>query len=84
MLVLLVLAACNNACQQICVEMANYAESDECGLNVTDEQVAECQKAQADLPEGRNEQCMEVADPDYIREWWTCDELAENFKDGSK
>ena len=83
MLVLLVLAGCNNACQQICVELANYAQ-DDCGLTVTQDQITECQESQADLPEGRNEQCLEVADPEYIREWWTCDDLAQNFQDGAK
>jgi hypothetical protein len=83
MFVLLLLAACNNACQQICDELAAYAE-DDCGLTVSQDQVSECKKSQADLEAGQNEACMEVADPEYIREWWTCDELAENFQDGAK
>lgn len=82
MLVLLLLA-CNNQCQQICQELADYAQSD-CGMTVSDTEVADCESSLQDLPDGRDAACAEVNDPEKIREWWTCDDLAENFQNGAK
>ncbi len=80
--VLLSLLACGNPCQQLCTQLADYAE--ECGLSVTNEDIRACEESQSGPLEKEDAQlCRDLTDPDDIREWWTCDDLAENFTDGS-
>lgn len=81
-MLLLLILACENPCQQICTEMAAYAQ-DECGFTVDDQEVADCKDSLAELPDGRAEACEEVNDQETIAEWWTCEELAENFQNGA-
>lgn len=70
---------CGNPCQQICNEMADYANS--CGLDVGPEDVTECvdRFAKSELEEGSTQACAENNSRAQIREWWTCEDLAENF-----
>lgn len=75
--VLLSLVACGNPCQQICTEMAAYAE--ECGLTVTDDDVKACFDAQKGPLEKEEAALCREESADDIREWWTCDDVAENF-----
>lgn len=74
------LAACNNPCQALCVEMAQYAR--ECGFDVPSSDVQTCVEANANptLEEGDAQLCFEASDPVQLREWWTCDDLAENYE----
>ncbi len=74
------LAACNNPCQALCVEMAQYAR--ECGYDVPSTDVQACQQANAGptLADGQALSCIEASDPDQLREWWTCEDLAENYE----
>lgn len=82
MFLLVTLFACTNACQNLCNEMADYAQTD-CGLTVSDDELKQCLEDQSSVDGDQNQQCASVSDPDYIRQWWTCDQLAENFQDGA-
>lgn len=81
--VLALLGACNNPCQSMCVEMANYAK--ECGYETSADEIAACRDAngQETLTEERAQQCITASDPDQLREWWTCEELLENYENGA-
>lgn len=74
------LGACNNPCQAVCVEMARYA--DECGLAVSKDSILLCKESQAEATEAELESCAGWSDPNSLREWWTCEDLAENYADG--
>lgn len=74
----LALAGCNNACQQICVDVAVYAEQ-ECGQTVPEEELAACREAYADPDDATLDQCAASQDADALREWWDCDDLSENW-----
>lgn len=84
LLALLPLAGCGNPCQDLCSQLADYAA--ECGLTVSPDEVAQCRSdyATPNLDEGEAQTCADANNPDYIREWWTCDDLAENFGNGSQ
>lgn len=75
---LLLLAGCGNACQQMCVDLAVYAEND-CGLTIPDGEVDACKEANAEADDARLDQCAETRDPEAMREWWDCEDLAENW-----
>lgn len=62
--------------------MGKYAE--ECGLTVSNDDIQACQDAYADADDTEKDQCAEWSDPDALREWWTCENLAENFQNGAK
>lgn len=74
------LSACNNACQELCVEIAQYAR--ECGYASSADDMQACRDSFAapTLAEGEQLECFEVSDPQQIREWWTCEELLENYQ----
>ena len=74
------LVGCGNPCQDVCVEMARYA--DECGLTVTRDDILLCKEAEADVSDADADACKDYRDPDSLREWWTCDDLAENYQNG--
>ena len=76
------LAGCSNPCQQLCVEIATYAQQD-CGFEVTSDQIEECQDDNSALTEARYRACVDQKDPQTLREWWTCEDLAENFQDAA-
>ncbi|MDP2314587.1 MAG: hypothetical protein Q8P41_16915 [Pseudomonadota bacterium] len=80
---MLLLAACNNPCQALCVEMAEYAR--ECGYDATAEDVQSCNDEYAgpNLAEGDAEACIEASDPQQLREWWTCEQLLDNYQSGA-
>lgn len=82
MLAVLFLLACQNTCQQMCTTMADYAI--ECKLNATEEDVQACQDSYAAATPELQQTCAEAGDPDQLREWWSCDELAENFGKSAK
>ena len=74
------LAACGNPCQDVCVEMARSA--DECGLTVSRDDILTCKEQEADVTDDEASACRDYRDPDALREWWTCDDLAENYQNG--
>ncbi len=79
---LLSLFACGNACQEICGQMKAYA--DECGFEASAEDVEVCRETLEERPDDVTlETCREASSPAAIREWWTCEDLAENFLGGA-
>jgi len=80
LLAIVVLTGCGNPCQDICVEMSRYA--DDCGLTVDRDALLTCRDAQAEPTEDELGACQEWSDPDTIREWWSCEDLAENYENG--
>lgn len=76
---LFALAGCRNACQQLCVDVAMYAE--ECGHTVNQDEVDTCidSKRTSTIGQEKIQQCAATRDPEKLREWWSCDDLAENW-----
>lgn len=85
LLLLAVLPGCGNPCQQLCDELADMAAKD-CGFTVSPDEVATCREtfAGSNLAEGEAQTCADINDPEYVREWWTCDDLAENFSNAAQ
>jgi hypothetical protein len=76
----LLAAGCRNACQQLCAEMADYAE--ECKLPIGDADLDACLDRQAaPSPEDRDT-CAEFGDPEVLRTQWDCEELARYWGAG--
>lgn len=74
------LGGCSNPCQQICLNMADYAS--ECGLEVTSDDLKTCQDGFADASDEDIAQCRDWNDPEQLREWWTCEDVEDNFQGG--
>lgn len=74
------LVACN-PCVSVCSDMADYAE--ECGLTVTSEEMATCKERAATVAETSRDACADV-DAESLRDAWTCDDVAENFTNGTR
>ena len=74
------LAACNNPCQSMCSQLSAYAR--ECGFDPTQDDMEQCLAdfATPNLAEGDAEACIEASSPQQLREWWTCEELGENYQ----
>jgi hypothetical protein len=68
-------SACNNACQEICGRMANYAE--DCNLPVSDSEVDACIEEQAEATDEELKTCRQNGSAGDIRASWTCEQLAE-------
>jgi hypothetical protein len=69
------LAGCDNACQQVCDQMAAYAE--DCGISVSDDEVEACKDAQAGSASRDDRSvCRDVNSRRVIEEEWTCDDLS--------
>ncbi len=77
---LLSLAGCSNPCQQICNELAAYAT--ECDLDVDTTGVDQCIDDYASAGDAELAQCAEWGDGEQLREWWTCDDLADRYQQG--
>lgn len=73
------LSACNNPCQALCYDMAQYAR--ECGYTSTANDLQSCRDSlvSESLAEGQQAECQEISDPETLREWWTCEELLDNY-----
>jgi hypothetical protein len=74
------LSACDNPCQALCADIAQYAR--ECGYTSTSEDMQSCRDdfATSTLAEGEQLECLEVSDPQQLREWWTCEQLLDNYQ----
>ncbi len=81
MLVLLALFGCQNPCQTLCQTMADRAY--ECGLSVSQDELESCVLANEQPTPEWSAQCLEADDPQRLEEWWTCDEIAENYTNGA-
>lgn len=82
MLVLVALFGCQNPCQDLCQTMA--ARASECGLSISQDELESCVSSNQDVTPEWAAQCLEANDPTRLEEWWTCDEVAENFTNGVK
>ncbi len=79
LLLALPLGGCRNSCQQLCVDIADYA-LESCNLQFTDEEMDTCLSdfARSELERSDLESCEEAAP--YLEEEWSCDDLREYFK----
>lgn len=79
LLALPLLVGCKNSCQQLCVDIAEYALN-ECGLQFTDEEMDTCIADHAGSETEREDQqaCAEAAP--HLEEEWDCETLKEYFK----
>jgi hypothetical protein len=73
----LLLSGCRNDCQQLCLEMAEYAES-ECNKTFPDAQLKSCQEKYADASDQKLEACASYG-PRLKDEWEGCDQINEYF-----
>ncbi len=76
---LMLLTGCANDCQQVCNEMADWAES-ECNREFTSEEVSSCISAYKN-GEGSDAQLADCAEyKDRIDEEWTCEDIETYFE----
>lgn len=69
---------CSNPCADICAPMAEYAR--DCGMSVSAGDVKTCRDAHSgEVSTEQADVCREFSDPQKMREWWTCDDIAENM-----
>jgi len=71
---------CNNACQEICGRMANYAE--DCNLPVNDAEIDACLEEQAEATDEELKTCRQTGSAGDIRNTLTCEDLAEYWAGG--
>lgn len=76
----LVLVACSNPCEELCLRMADYAES--CGYSVPESEIDACVEAQASVSKDDAQTCRDNGTAEQIRDEWACDELAPYFQEG--
>ncbi len=71
------LTACTNACQDICKELAAYAEDCDPSAVVSDEQMATCKAdfSRGETDKATRQHCAEFAD--NVQDEWTCDEALQ-------
>jgi len=76
---LTLLSGCANECQQVCNEMADWADS-ECSKEFSKDQINECYtKYSGDqVSDAQLADCAEYKD--RIDEEWTCDDIADYFE----
>lgn len=79
---LLALAGCHNACQDLCKTMADYAT--ECGHPVTDADLDACYARQSNPEHDDAKACRDFGDPASVRNQWSCDEIALYFGGGAE
>ena len=74
---LILLPACSNPCQELCSELADYAE--ECGISVSGDQISQCEDDHSNdlLRPGEAETCDEYFGD--VRDEWTCDDISNYF-----
>jgi hypothetical protein len=74
-------AGCRNACQEICVRMADYAE--ECELPVSDGEIDAClERHSANVEKEDLAACQDFGDGEVIRAQWSCEELGRYWSSG--
>ena len=74
-------AGCSNACESLCVRMADYAE--ECGYLVLESELTECMDAQGEAPEEDLEACKDFNDPVTFRREWSCEDMEVYWDQGN-
>jgi hypothetical protein len=66
-------AGCENSCQNLCVQMADY--SADCGRVVSDSELQTCINEQSSAASDELQACRDFGLPDVVRRQWTCDDL---------
>ena len=72
--IILMLIGCN-PCQQLCSDMAKYAE--ECGIDVSSSEIDTCVEAQSDVSSEQKKSCSQ-ARPELETEW-SCEDVERYF-----
>lgn len=70
------LTGCQNECQQICLDMADYAESD-CEQTFKEGQIDTCLENYSEASDKQLATCATYGDT--ISEEWTCSEIEQYF-----
>ena len=75
-----VLVGCHYTCQDLCKEMAAFAESKNCQYTLSDGELRECIRdhTRDQLNEGDLETCSEFAST--VEQEWTCESLEPYFE----
>lgn len=68
------LGGCRNACQDLCVRLADYATED-CGFTVSDAELSTCIDAEAEASADERRVCRDFGSATTIRDEWTCEDL---------
>lgn len=73
------MAGCKNSCQQLCVDIADYA-LESCNLQFSDEEMDACiaDYSRSELDRSDLQSCEEAAPS--LEEEWDCDTLKDYFK----
>ncbi|MCB9792646.1 MAG: hypothetical protein H6741_07935 [Alphaproteobacteria bacterium] len=74
---LALLVACHNPCQDLCKEIASYAE--DCGITVPDDAVSTCIDDNSRDQFEREELRICRQNAEYLQDEWTCDDVALYF-----
>ncbi|HCH62990.1 MAG: hypothetical protein CL927_10160 [Deltaproteobacteria bacterium] len=81
MIVILSISGCRNNCQELCEEMAAFAE-EECNNTFPEQQVDQCL---ADYDKEKIDEKQDAVCEDTLptlREEWTCEEIEDYFAGG--
>ncbi len=70
----LLIGGCQNACQQLCSDMASYAE-DECNTSFSKSELKSCQKKYADADDETLTACEQHGPK--LKEEWDCKKVKE-------
>lgn len=73
----LLLAGCRNSCQQLCVEIRDFARS-ECDLEFPDAEFDACIDAYAGVDKLQKQQCSDGVG--QVSEEWDCDQVEIYFE----
>ena len=60
------------------------ARAAECDLTVSETELESCATRYEEVTPEMSASCAESNDPERLAEWWTCEELAENYTNGAK
>lgn len=67
------LQGCQNSCQQVCVNMAEFR--DECGITASDAEVDSCLDAMKDAEKEDLQTCSEMGSMTLLRARWNCEDV---------
>jgi hypothetical protein len=70
------LTGCQNTCQQLCLDMADYAESD-CDQTFKDTEMDSCLEKYSEASEKELDTCATYGDK--ISEEWSCSDIGAYF-----
>lgn len=79
MVAVLGIAGCDNACQALCVNLADYG--DECGAPWSQAEIDACIDDQGSASASDVKTCQDFGTPDRLRREWSCDDVLL-YRDG--